>query len=157
MLDGILEASHAAHADLRPAALSWSEGELLGANINRSPTAYMANPEAERAQYKHDTDKDMTLLKIRAAEGGQRGRGLLSWFPVHCTSMNNTNTLLSGDNKGAAEQFVEKLWAPKQQMLEPRFVAAFVQSNMADTTPNIQGTFCSNTGKHVGTICWHSC
>eukprot|EP00878_Enallax_costatus_P043384 GHUV01051348.1.p1 GENE.GHUV01051348.1~~GHUV01051348.1.p1 ORF type:complete len:242 (+),score=47.48 GHUV01051348.1:74-799(+) len=78
MLDGILEASHAAHADLRPAALSWSEGELLGANINRSPTAYMANPEAERAQYKHDTDKDMTLLKIRAAEGGQR------WVPSEC-------------------------------------------------------------------------
>jgi neutral ceramidase len=58
-----------AHADLRPSSLSWSEGELLGANINRSPTAYMANPEAERAAYKHDVDKDMTVLRIRTAEG----------------------------------------------------------------------------------------
>jgi hypothetical protein len=29
----------------------------------------MANPEAERALYKHDVDKDMTVLRIRTAEG----------------------------------------------------------------------------------------
>jgi hypothetical protein len=74
-------------------------------------------------------------------------RGLLSWFPVHPTSLNNTNTLLSGDNKGAAEQFVEKRWAPQQQGLEPGFLAAFVQSNGADTSPNILGTFCLDTGE----------
>lgn len=73
--------------------------------------------------------------------------GLLSWFPVHCTSMNNTNTLISGDNKGAAEQFVEKQWAPQQQRLEPNFTAAFIQSNGADTSPNVLGTFCLDTGE----------
>lgn len=33
-----------------------------------------------------------------------RAAGAVTWFPVHCTSMNNTNRLVSGDNKGAASQ-----------------------------------------------------
>jgi len=41
----------------------------LGANINRSPTAYLANPAAERARYAHDTDKTLTLLKVLDADG----------------------------------------------------------------------------------------
>lgn len=32
----------------------------------------------------------------------------LSWFAVHCTSMNNTNRLISGDNKGHASYLMEK-------------------------------------------------
>lgn len=31
-----------------------------------------------------------------------------SWFAVHCTSMNNTNGLISGDNKGHASYLMEK-------------------------------------------------
>lgn len=31
-----------------------------------------------------------------------------SWFAVHCTSMNFTNTLISGDNKGYAAYLMEK-------------------------------------------------
>lgn len=31
-----------------------------------------------------------------------------SWFAVHCTSMNNTNTLISGDNKGHASYLMEQ-------------------------------------------------
>ncbi len=34
----------------------------------------------------------------------RRGLGAVSWFPVHCTSINNTNSLISGDNKGVASQ-----------------------------------------------------
>lgn len=30
--------------------------------------------------------------------------------------------------------------------LKPPFVAAFCQSNVGDTTPNIQGAFCVDTG-----------
>jgi neutral ceramidase len=67
-----LQACRAAHADLRPASLSWAEGEVLDANINRSPTAYNNNPAEERAQYKHDVDKDMTVLRIQTADGKGR-------------------------------------------------------------------------------------
>jgi neutral ceramidase len=126
-----LQAITAAHEDLAPAAVSYASGQLLGANINRSPTAYLANPAAERAAYEYDVDKDMDLLRIEtlsstsiifAAGSGNKSiagdlenvRGLISWFPVHCTSMNNTNAYVSGDNKGAAAQLVEKAWSKQQ-------------------------------------------
>lgn len=85
------------------------------------------------------------------------GTGAISWFPVHCTSINNTNDLISGDNKGVASQFMEK-WAAKQSMgtaggsnpgqlqVAGDFVAAFGQANVGDTSPNIQGAFCQDTG-----------
>ena len=31
-----------------------------------------------------------------------------SWFAVHCTSMNNTNELISADNKGYASYLMEQ-------------------------------------------------
>ena len=31
-----------------------------------------------------------------------------SWFAVHCTSMNNTNDLISADNKGYASYLMEQ-------------------------------------------------
>jgi hypothetical protein len=68
------QAVRAAHADLRPAQLSWTAGELLGANINRSPTAYAANPAPERARDKHDVDKEMVLLRVHSAGAARGGR-----------------------------------------------------------------------------------
>jgi hypothetical protein len=56
-------------ASLQPGVLSVASGELLDANINRSPTAYLANPASERARYQHDIDKEMTLLKIEDGTG----------------------------------------------------------------------------------------
>ena len=74
-----------------------------GANVNRSPTSYLLNPRAERARYagQGDTDRNMTLVRfVDAADGSDIG--VLNWFAVHGTSMNNTNRLISGDNKGYA-------------------------------------------------------
>ena len=59
-----------AHNSLRPGSLSVAVGELLEANINRSPTAYLANPVDERAKFKFNIDKDMTLVKFED-EGGR--------------------------------------------------------------------------------------
>lgn len=53
-----------AHEDLQNGTLAIGSGELLEANINRSPTSYLRNPAEERAKYKHDIDKEMTLLKV---------------------------------------------------------------------------------------------
>jgi hypothetical protein len=152
-----------------------------------------------------------------SSSGDDEGRGLISWFPVHCTSMNNTNPYVSGDNKGAAAQLLEKasrrqramahnavsssgseqaskhsrndacrrstkssrswlswhwqllrcLLLRRQPATSPTaaapaaavisavqsvvgqargFVAAFAQSSVADTSPNVQGAFCLDTG-----------
>ena len=58
-----------AHESVRPGRLEVAAGELLEANINRSPTAYLENPAEERAKYKHDIDKNMTLLHLTEADG----------------------------------------------------------------------------------------
>ncbi len=80
-----------------------------------------------------------------------RGRGAVAWYPVHCTSINNTNSLISGDNKGVAAQFMEE-WAAKSSRdgnatVSQNFVASFGQSNVGDTSPNILGAFCYDTGE----------
>ena len=63
-----MQAIHTAHDSVAPGKLQVAAGELLEANINRSPTSYLANPAAERALFQHDTDKTMTLLKLLDAE-----------------------------------------------------------------------------------------
>ena len=60
----VVQSIDRAHQSLKSGSLEISHGELLGANINRSPTSYLKNPDEERALYKHDTDKEMTLLKL---------------------------------------------------------------------------------------------
>ncbi len=75
----------------------------------------------------------------------------MAWYPVHCTSINNTNSLISGDNKGVAAQFLED-WAARHGhatgngTVGAGFVGAFGQSNVGDTSPNVMGAFCQDTG-----------
>lgn len=47
----------------------------------------------------------MTLLKFIDNEWGPVGS--FNWFATHGTSMGRTNSLISGDNKGAAARFME--------------------------------------------------
>lgn len=77
----------------------------MDAGVNRSPSAYLNNPAAERSKYKYDVDKEMTLLKFVDEEWGPVGS--FNWFATHGTSMSRTNSLISGDNKGAAARFME--------------------------------------------------
>lgn len=48
----------------------------------------------------------MTQLQFIAADG--RPLGVINWFAVHPTSMNNTNKLVSSDNVGYAAVLFEK-------------------------------------------------
>jgi len=53
----------------------------------------------------------------------------VSRFAVHGTSMNNNNTLVSGDNKGYASALFEQL------MQGGSYVSAFAQTNSGDVSP----------------------
>jgi neutral ceramidase len=116
---GTVRAVQRAHTSLAPGKLSLGNTTILDANINRSPTAYLANPQSERARYQYDQDKDMTVLRFDDNSGN--ARGLLSFFAVHGTSLyevrhkvsfdfvfmtsyffEQNNTLVSTDNKGMA-------------------------------------------------------
>lgn len=145
---GVVESIVMADKNLVPATGYISRGALHDANINRSPSSYLRNPEKERAQYDYDTDQNMTLLKLVAEDGKELG--MFNWFAVHPTSMNNTNILVSGDNKGYASYLTEQ-WknGPTSSGTLPglgSFVAAFGSTNLGDVSPNTNGPHCQDTG-----------
>ncbi|KAJ4725668.1 Neutral ceramidase [Melia azedarach] len=105
LVDGIEKSIIQAHDNLRPGSVFVNKGELLDAGTNRSPSAYLNNPAAERSKYKYDVDTEMTLLKFVDDQWGPVGS--FNWFATHGTSMSRTNSLISGDNKGAAARFME--------------------------------------------------
>ena len=49
IVDGIVESVKIAHENMRPGHLYINTGMLLDASINRSPSAYLNNPEEERS------------------------------------------------------------------------------------------------------------
>ncbi|KAL6304955.1 Neutral/alkaline nonlysosomal ceramidase [Sparassis latifolia] len=145
IVSGTVLAVERAHANLSPGKLSFGNTTILNANINRSPSAYLANPAEERARYQHDIDKDMTLLRFDDTDGN--ARGFLSFFPVHGTSIYQNNTLVSGDNKGMAAYMYEAMMEPTAMPGNTTFVAGFTQSNVGDTSPNTLGPLCESPGK----------
>ncbi|XP_013402701.1 neutral ceramidase isoform X2 [Lingula anatina] len=145
LVDGIVKSIQNAHNNMVAGNIYINTGVLLNSNINRSPTAYLNNPPGEKAKYNYNVDKDMTVLKF--VDGNGQPLGMISWFAVHCTSMNNTNGYISGDNKGYAAQLFEREMNPGSLPGEGKFIAAFAQSNEGDVSPNTKGAHCIDTGK----------
>lgn len=139
-VEGIFQSIVAAHNAVVPAVVKMAIGQCDGCNINRSPSAYLLDPEI--GQYANNTDHDMTVLRIEDATTGQE-MGMINFFAVHGTSLNNTNMLVSGDNKGYAGTMFEQLKNPPGTLpgIGP-FIAAFGQSNLGDVSPNTRGAFC---------------
>jgi len=153
LVEGIAHSLLRAHEKLRPGSLSVASGHLLEANINRSPTSYLLNPQEERDLYadQGDTDKNMLLLKLTQDPlfntEKPKDIGILTWFSVHGTSMNATNQLISGDNKGYASYLTEKHFNPPDSLPgSGEFVAAFSSTNLGDVSPNTNGPKCIDTG-----------
>ncbi|CAJ1971557.1 unnamed protein product [Sphenostylis stenocarpa] len=114
IVDGIEKCVVQAHENLQPGSIFVNKGELLDAGVNRSPSAYLNNPNEERSKYKYNVDKEMTLLKFVDDEWGPLGS--FNWFATHGTSMSRTNSLISGDNKGAAARFMEDWFEGKRSV-----------------------------------------
>jgi neutral ceramidase len=139
IVDGSLLAIRRAHESVTTGTLRYGSAKVVDGNANRSPAAYLENPESERSQYTDDVDKDLTLLEVSSAG---KILGILSWFPVHGTSLYQNNTLITGDNKGVAAYLMEEA----MKSTNPSFVAGFSQANVGDTTPNTLGAYCEDTG-----------
>ncbi|GBP78308.1 Neutral ceramidase [Eumeta japonica] len=135
-----------AHGRVRTARAIYAQAELLGANINRSPSAYTHNPRAERDRYEHDVDK--TLAQVRFESTNGEVLGVINWFAVHPTSMNNTNKLVSSDNVGYASILMEKeLNGPGVHPGRGKIVCAFASTNLGDVSPNTRGPHCERSGR----------
>ncbi|MCJ1378018.1 hypothetical protein MMC17_001114 [Xylographa soralifera] len=142
IVDGAVLSIRKAHDGLTLGHLSFGSTEVKDANINRSPFAYLANPAEERQRYEHDVDKTLTMLRFQRVEDGLN-LGVLTWFPVHGTSMLGNNTLISGDNKGVAASLFEKSMKNRRDIAQG-FVAGFSQANVGDTSPNVLGAYCED-------------
>ncbi|KAL3662399.1 hypothetical protein V7S43_012726 [Phytophthora oleae] len=105
IVSGIVDAIDAAHNSVESGTIRWNKGEVDKGGNNRSPNAYLANPEAERALYKLNIDTTMRALHFFSDSG--KLRGVLAFYPIHPTSLTAKNRLISGDNKGYAEFMLE--------------------------------------------------
>ena len=145
--NGIAQSIIKAVANMAPGNVYLGQGKVTNANINRSPTAYLYNAQSERDLYPDgNTDKDMTLLKFVNSDTSAPV-GMINWYSVHGTAMNNTNKLISGDNKGHASSLFEKDFNPVGTLPgKGIFVGAFAATNLGDVSPNINGSFCMDTG-----------
>ncbi|WVY89985.1 hypothetical protein V8G54_035499 [Vigna mungo] len=148
IVDGIVNSVVQAHENLRPGSIFVNKGELLDAGVNRSPSAYLNNPEAERSKYKYNVDKEMTLLKFVDDEWGPSGS--FNWFATHGTSMSRTNSLISGDNKGAAARFMEDWFEQKgsARMDSVGFENDGIPRRISNIIPNVHDT--SSSARLVG-------
>ena len=107
-MKGTVLAVERAHGSLQLGSLSLGNVTIQGGNRNRSPSAYLANPAEERAQYDGDQDTALTLLKFTDAGGA--ARGFLSFFPVHGTSIYEVRQSLPQDDIGRSplkEQYLD--------------------------------------------------
>ncbi|CZS98142.1 related to ceramidase [Rhynchosporium agropyri] len=142
IVDGTILSIQRAHASLAPGYLKYGDTNITDANINRSLYAYLANPAAERAKYDSTVDTTLTLLRFKRASDGLN-TGVLAWHSVHGTSALANNTHVTGDNKGLSSYLFEKA-ALNDPSAAPGFVAAFSQSSVGDTTPNVLGAWCDD-------------
>ncbi|RAH45458.1 neutral/alkaline ceramidase [Aspergillus brunneoviolaceus CBS 621.78] len=142
VVDGVLLSIQRAHESLEPGSLNFGSIDLEDANINRSPYAYDANPADEKAKYPANVDKTLTLLRFDRASDSKT-TAVLSFFPVHGTSMYENNTLVTGDNKGVAAWLFERSVQDDENFADG-FVAGFSQSNVGDTSPNVLGAWCED-------------
>ncbi|KAF9796452.1 hypothetical protein SFRURICE_000369 [Spodoptera frugiperda] len=161
---GIYKSIVIAHNKLTDARVLYGEAELLDANINRSPTSYLRNPPEERARgYRdheggsprarssHCTAIGLTpaiIPNIRFVSPENKILGVINWFAVHPTSMNNTNKLISSDNVGYASVLMEKALNGNTTLPgKGTIVCAFASTNLGDVSPNTKGPHCEFSGK----------
>ncbi|XP_023445701.1 neutral ceramidase [Dasypus novemcinctus] len=145
VVSGIVKSIEIAHANMKPGKIFINKGNVDDVQINRSPYSYLQNPEAERARYSSNTDKEMVVLKMVDLNG--EDLGLISWFAVHPVSMNNSNHLVNSDNLGYASYLFEQEKNKGNLPGQGPYVAAFASSNLGDVSPNILGPHCINTGE----------
>jgi neutral ceramidase len=125
IVEGIFQSIVRAHYSKVKGKILIKTADVGDCGNNRSPDAYSKNPPEERDQYPTPEDKEMTLIKFVKENDGPMGS--LNWFAVHPTNMGQENRLISGDNKGYAEELFEK---------DNGVISAFANSCSGDISPN---------------------
>jgi len=136
IVEGIFKSIVSAHNNKSPGKILIASGDLHNCGKIRSVKAYVQNPEIKK-NYPDDEENvepifnKMTLLKFISANGKEKGS--FNWFALHPTNMGEKNKLISGDNKGYAEQLFEKELDKRGY---ENFISAFANSCCGDISPN---------------------
>jgi neutral ceramidase len=130
--DGIFRSIVDAHLNKRKGKILMAKGDLEDCGKIRSVPAYKNNPEIDETAIDPDNTvepfyREMTLLKF--LDENNEPMGSLNWFALHPTNMGEKNRLISGDNKGYAEELMEKRYKG--------VISAFANSCCGDISPNV--------------------
>ncbi len=133
IVEGITASILLALETMRTGSIYLAAGDLADCGWMRSKPAYIRNPEIAQGPIPpgpmEPLYRRMTLLTF-VDEGGIP-RGTINWFALHPTSMGERNRLISGDNKGYAEELLER------ETRQQGGIAAFANSCCGDTSPNV--------------------
>jgi neutral ceramidase len=133
IVNGIADSIIAALKNMRKGTIYLASGELPHCGWIRSKPAYIRDPEVAKDPIPPDDVEPlyrrMTLLAFVDESGTLRGS--VNWFALHPTNMGERNRLISGDNKGYAEQLFE------YETREHGGIAAFANSCCGDNSPNV--------------------
>lgn len=116
-VDGIVQSIAEAHRSLDTAEISLQQGSLPDTSFKRS---------LSDCEFGKSADDRVVQLVFSDKTGALYG--FMNWFAVHPTSLPGSNHLVSGDNKGVAENLSEREL--------PGIVAAFVNSATGDASPH---------------------
>lgn len=149
IVNGIYQSIRSAFVSKGLGSIKINQGELSGAAVNRNTLAYNQNPDA--GVYGKNINETMTLLKLVKSNGQEIG--MINWFGVHNVSANQSQRLITGDNKGVAAQLFEKAKGVNLP-LNSGFVAAFANSEEGDVSPNVCGqeNGCAGKGNNEGNV-----
>lgn len=80
-VSGVGESILMAHRNMKSSVdVFVNSGKLYGANINRSPTSYLLNPQDERDEYSEDGDTDKTMLLLKFVDSAsQTPMAIFNW------------------------------------------------------------------------------
>ena len=140
IVNGITQSIVDAHNSMFTGRIFISETEVSSAGVNRSPKAYLNNPQAERNKFSGDVDRTMTTMRF--VNSVNQPMGAFSWLAIHAVSMNNSNQLVSSDNFGYASIQLEAEYNPNELVGQGTFIGAFCSAHSADISPNIMGPRC---------------
>jgi neutral ceramidase len=132
IVEGIFQAIVLAHQNKRPGKILISRGDLKDCGKIRSVPAYLNNPEVDGDNIPPDAVieppyNEMTLLKF--IDENNVPLGSVNWFAVHPTNMGEKNKLISGDNKGYAEELLEREYGG--------VISTFANTCCGDSSPNV--------------------
>ncbi len=146
IVNGIVFSIVKAHNNLAPGRIYKNSGEVDDCGYNRSIDAYNANYNV--ANFSDATDKEMLLLKFVKDNDGKGNAypiGILNWYGIHPTSLGQSNTKISGDNKGWASHLFEESKNTNPSATET-FIAAFANSCAGDVSGSVDSS--GNTIPH---------